>query len=262
MSTDSKKYTSKLVNARILIIGGSSGIGYSVAEASLENGASVIISSSRQTRIDAAIKQLLTTYPSAKSRISGYACDLSTKSQEANIESLFSQSGGKLDHIVFTAGEQLAVMGLQDATLERIQRAGMVRFNAPLLVAKHAMKHLNPGPAASITLTTGAVSDKPSPKWTTIAGYAAGLHGMCRNLALDLAPIRVNLINPGAVLTPLWDGLTPEERDGLMAGIRKKSLTGKVGKPEDVAQSYIYAMNDWNCTGSVISTNGGALLSA
>ena len=260
MSTDSKKYTSKLINARILIIGGSSGIGYSVAEASLESGASVIISSSRQTRIDAAIEQLIKTYPSAKSRISGYACDLSTKSQEANIEALFSQCGGKLDHIVFTAGEQLAVMALQDATLEKIQQAGMVRFFAPLLVAKHAMKHLKPGPAASITLTTGAVSQKPSPNWTTIAGYATGLHGMCRNLALDLAPIRVNLISPGAVVTPLWDGLKPEERERLLAGMKKKCATGEIGKPEDVAQSYLYVMNDWNCTGSVISTNGGALL--
>ncbi len=260
MSTDAKKYTSKLANARVLIIGGSSGIGFSVAEASLEYGASVIISSSQKARVQSAIEQLLTTYPSAKGRISGYPCDLSSPSLEANIEQLFSQCGGKLDHIVFTAGDPLSVMPLADATLETVQKAGMVRFFAPLLMGKHAKKNLNDGPASSITLTTGTISEKPHKNWSVIAPYGAGLHGMMRNLALDLAPIRVNLISPGAVLTPLWDGMAPEAREMLMESLKKSCTTGEVGKPEDVAESYLYVMKDRNCTGSVIDTNGGALL--
>ncbi len=257
---DSKKYASKLANARILIIGGSSGIGYSVAEASLEYGGHVIISSSQQSRIDGAIKQLLQTYPSAKGRIYGYACDLSSPSVEANIEHLYAQCGDNLDHIVFTAGEKLAIMPLANATLENMQKAGMVRFFAPLLVAKHAKAHLNPGPASSITLTTGSVSEKPHKDWSVIASYATGLHGMTRNLALDLAPIRVNLISPGAVMTPLWDDMPQDKREALMEELGKKCTTGAVGRPEDVAESYLYVMRDWNCSGSVIDTNGGGLL--
>lgn len=175
MSTDSTKYTSKLANARVLVIGGSSGIGYSVAEASLEYGASVIISSSQTTRVDTAIDRLLKTYPSAKGRITGHACDLASLSMEANIEHLYSQCGGKLDHIVFTAGEKLALLPLEDATIENIQKAGMVRFFAPLLLAKHAKKYLSAGPASSITLTTGAVSEKPRKDWSVITSYATGL---------------------------------------------------------------------------------------
>ena len=188
--TDSKKYSIKLDGARVLVIGGSSGIGYCVAEASLEFGASVIISSSQQSRIDSTIDQLLKTYPSAKGRIAGYACDLSSPSVEANIEKLFEQCGGpKFDHIVHTAGDSLAMLKLEDATLESIQKAAMVRFNSPILLAKHAPKYLNPGPASSITLTTGSVSRKPNKDWSIVAGYAAGLHGIMRNLALDLAPV-------------------------------------------------------------------------
>lgn len=260
MATDSKKYTSKLFNARILIVGGSSGIGFSVAEASLEYGAHVIISSSQSSRVNAAIDQLVETYPSAKGRISGYACDLSSPSLEANIEHLFSQCGGKLDHIVFTAGDKLSMMKVEDATLERMQSAGMVRFFAPMLVAKHGRSHLNPGPASSITLTTGSVSEKPNKNWSVIASFATGLHGMTRNLALDLAPIRVNLISPGAVITPLWDGIPKEQVDAMMEGIKSKNTTGEVGRPEDVAESYLYVMKDWNCSGTIISTNGGGLL--
>ena len=201
---DSKKYTSKLSGKRILVIGGSSGIGYCVAEASVESGASVIISSSNETKIKASIDNLLKTYPSAKDRVSGYPCDLSSPSLESNIEKLLSQCGGKLDHIVFTAGGKLAIQKIEDATLEGIQKAAMIRFNAPLLLAKHARKHLNAGPAASITLTTGAVSERPHKDWSVIASYGSGtsqilsglnkrinrivegLHGMTRNLALDL----------------------------------------------------------------------------
>ncbi|KAL6718888.1 hypothetical protein ACLMJK_003123 [Lecanora helva] len=260
MSTDTKKYTSKLANARILVIGGSSGIGYSVAEASLEYGASVIISSSQKSRVDAAIDRLLQTYPSAQGRLSGYACDLSSATLEANVEHLFSQCGGKLDHVAFTAGDKLSVMPLENANLEKIQKAGMVRFFAPLFVAKYAKKYLNPGPASSITLTTGAVSEKPIKDWSVVASFATGLHGMVRNLALDLAPIRVNLVSPGAVITPLWDGTPQAQRETMMEGMRKDTTTGEVGKPEDVAESYLYLMKDWNCTGSVIDTNGGCLL--
>ena len=260
MSTNTNKYTSKLANARILVIGGSSGIGYSVAEASIEYGASVIISSSQQTRIDSAVEQIHKAYPSAKGRVSGFACDLSSPSVEANIETLFSRCGGKLDHVVFTAGESLAVMPLEQATLDAMQKAGNVRFFAPLLVAKHAKTHLKPGPASSITLTTGSVSDKPRPNWSVIASYATGLHGMTRNLALDLAPIRVNLISPGAVLTPLWDGMPKEQKEAAMDRFKKESTTGEIGRPEDVAEAYLYVMRDRNCSGSVIDTNGGGLL--
>ena len=201
---DSKKYTSKLANSRILIIGGSSGIGFSVAEASLEYGATVIISSSSQSRIDSSIAALQKTYPSAKSRVSGCACDLSTSSLEANIEHLFAQCGSeKLDHVVFTAGDKLATTKLEDVTLESIHNAGQVRFYAPLLVAKYAVKHLNPGPASSITLTSGSVSEKPNKGWAVVGSFGTGLHGMTRSLALDLEPVRVNLISPGLVMTPL-----------------------------------------------------------
>lgn len=259
--TDSKKYSNKLAGARVLVIGGSSGIGYCVAEASLEFGASVIISSSQQSRIDSSIDRLLTTYPSAKGRVAGYPCDLSSPSVEANIEKLFERCGGpKFDHIVLTAGDSLATLKLDDVTLESIQKAAMVRFNSPLLLAKHAPKHLNPGPASSITLTSGSVSRKPNKDWSIVASYAAGSHGMMRNLALDLAPIRVNLICPGAVLTELWDGMPKERMESFMEQIKGKCTTGELGRPEDVAESYLYVMRDWNVSGSVIDTNGGFLL--
>ena len=257
---DAKKYTGKLTTKRILIIGGSSGIGFAVAEACLEHGATVIISSSQASRVESSIERLLKSYPSAKGRISGHPCDLSSPDLEQNVKNLFEKAGGKLDHIVYTAGDTLATGKLQDVTLESIQKAGMVRFFGALLVGKHAASHMNPGPVSSITYTTGSVSERPSSDWAAVASYAAGLHGMTRNLALDLAPIRVNLVSPGLIKTELWDSLPAERYQQIEKTATETLPTGRVAGPESVAQAYLYFMQDENCTGSVVSSNGGLLL--
>ncbi|KAI9879256.1 MAG: hypothetical protein M1830_009116 [Pleopsidium flavum] len=258
--SDAKKYTSKLTSRRILIIGGSSGIGYSVAEACLEHGATVIISSSSRTRVEASIERLLQTYPSAKDRLTGYTCDISSPDVEYNMTSLFENVGGKLDHIISTAGDKLATIPIQEATLAQMQQAGMVRFFGPLLIAKIGTPYLSPSSMSSITFTTGSVAEKPMPGWSVVASYAAGLHGMVRNLAIDLKPIRVNLVSPGAVATELWNDMPREEYAAFEKAVAGKVPTGAIGRPEDVAEAYVYAMKDGNLTGSVVNTNGGMLL--
>ncbi|KAL8828447.1 MAG: hypothetical protein Q9191_002586 [Dirinaria sp. TL-2023a] len=257
---DAVKYSNKLSGARVLIVGGTSGIGFAVAEACLEYGCTVIISSSQASRVESSIQRLLKSYPSAKDRVSGYSCDLASPSSEDNVKALFEKVG-TLNHIVCTAGDQLAIMPLEEATVEKIQKAGMVRFVGALLVAKYGGPRLAPGPGSSITLTTGTVSEKPQAGWTVIASYAGGMHSMTRNLALDLKPTRVNLISPGFIETELWDGM-PKETMTQMSDWMKKvgNATGELAQPGDIAEAYIYCMRDRNVTGSVIDTNSGALL--
>ncbi|KAI4636596.1 hypothetical protein J4E83_001551 [Alternaria metachromatica] len=122
--TDQKRYTNKLTDSRILVIGGTSGLGYSVAEACLENGALVTISSSNLSRIDAAVSKLKTAYPSAADpknpRIRGLAVDLGKPDTlEEELKTLLektveSMPESKLDHVVFTAGDKLADIKLGD----------------------------------------------------------------------------------------------------------------------------------------------------
>lgn len=258
MSTPQQKYN-KLAGKHVLIIGGTSGIGFGVAEASIESGATVTLSSSKQSSIDSAISRITKAYPSSTKTLRGFTCDLSTDDTEKNIEKLFEQTG-KVDHIVFTAGDALAITPLQDHTLETIKKAGQIRFFAPLLVAKIGSKYLSAGPESSITLTTGSVSLKPNPNWAVVASYASGLHGMTRNLALDLRPIRVNLVSPGAVDTDLWKMFPAEAKANFFKAHEAKVPTGKVGMPEDVAECYLWLMKDKNVTGAVVQSDGGAIL--
>ena len=228
-----------------------------MAEATLESGASVTISSSSTTRVESSIQKLKSSYPDSK--VTGYACDLSKPSLEQDIEELFKKTG-KIDHIVFTAGDKLAAMPLQEITLEGIQKAGQIRFAAPLLVAKVGSRYLSKSSESSIVLTTGLVAEHPVPNWSVVAGYAAGLHGLTRNLALDLKPIRVNLVSPGGVETELWKDMEVGAREKMYKSWAERNPTGHAGRADEVAEAYLWLLKDSNVTGRIAASDSGSSL--
>ncbi|KAF4220098.1 hypothetical protein CNMCM5878_002128 [Aspergillus fumigatiaffinis] len=250
LSTNNKEEMPSIKNSTVVIFGGSSGIGYGVADKCLSEGAIVHISSSNATRITQAVSSLKEKYPAGQ--VTGHTCDLSLPDVEQRLVKLFEEIGS-CDHIVYTAGDALAVRPLKDLDLQSIQKAGHIRFDVPLLVAKLALSVLKPGYTSSLILTGGVVGDRPQPNWAVIAGYSAGLYGMVPGLALDMKPLRVNFVSPGPVKT----GMFPDEVAEMLA---KRTTLGKVGSVEEVAEAYVYLMKDTNATGSCVSTNSGSLL--
>jgi NAD(P)-dependent dehydrogenase (short-subunit alcohol dehydrogenase family) len=144
--------------------------------------------------------------------------------------------------------------------MQNIVQAGQIRFFAPLLLAKFLPTHLKASHASSYTITTGAVSEKPIPNWSVIGSYAGGHHSMVRNLALDMKPIRVNGVSPGAVDTELWDAHGKEEKEKIMQGMSSRMATGHVGQPEDVAETYLGILKDLNMDGTMVRSDGGGML--
>ncbi|KAF3762903.1 NAD(P)-binding protein [Cryphonectria parasitica EP155] len=250
----------KLQGKHVLIIGGTSGIGYAVAEASLAAGAKVTVSSSSQARVESTVQKLKENFPNGTA--AGHACDVSKPTVEQDLEALFTKVG-QVDHIVYTAGGKLSQLDLPDVTYEKLIAAGQIRFFAAFFAAKVGRKFLTPGPYSSIVFTTGTVSQKPIPGWSALAGYGGGLHALTRNLALDLKPIRVNLVSPGAVETELWETGNKEADEKLKAmldGVVKTLPTGRIAQPEDVAEAYLFLLKDPSVTGTVVDSNSGALL--
>ena len=258
--TDATKYTAKLRGSRILIFGGTSGLGYAAAEACLEFGATVILSSSKQAKVDSAIASLLKAYPSAGSRLSGHACDLSdSKTADDNIKAVFDQVG-EVNHVITSAGDAMKTIPLGESTFETLQQGGMVRFFGAMLITKHAVNHMPKSAASSITFTAGVVAEKPMPGWGVMTAFSMGLYGLTKGMAFDMRPIRVNCVSPGLVLTEMWAGMPKEMLENVKEQFTSKMLTGVVGKPEDVAEAYLYLLKDENCSGIVIGTHGGATL--
>lgn len=128
------------------------------------------------------------------------------------------------------------------------------------MLAKHLPAYIRLGSNSSLTLTTGIVTLRPLPNWSVLAGSRSAVIGLAQNLALDLKPLRVNAVMVGAVDTEIWSGLEAEQREKLFKSIVGRTMTGKVAKPEDVAEAYLYCMKDGNVTGSVVRSDGGMVL--
>ena len=265
-TSTASKYSSKLHNKRILILGGTSGIGFCVAEASIESGATVIVSGSRQAKIDSTIERIKSSYPDCRGRLSGHACDLANaETLEQNLESLleFATSDGKdkVDHVVFTAGDNIVLTSLADVTVNSIQKLGIVRFVAAIVLGKLLVpKYMTASAESSITLTGGVNSTKPGAGWSVMAGWGAAIEGLARGFAVDLKPIRVNCVAPGAVNTELIQSHSGDRLEAVLKYFGDKTTTGTVGRPEDLAETYLYCMKDNFVTGSVLHSNGGHLL--
>ncbi|CRG84997.1 hypothetical protein PISL3812_02153 [Talaromyces islandicus] len=260
----------KLHNARVLLLGGTSGIGFATAEAAVEAGAIVIISSSTSERLESAIERLKTSYPdaSAANKIHGHLCDLSQADLlEVNIKTTLEFASNnnttKIDHITYTAANVPRMPTVSDYQVSETNAALLFRYDAPIILGKLAPAYLSPGPRSSITFTGASTATKPTPGRGILTALGGASEGIAKGLAVDLAPIRVNIVSPGTVDTELLRALAgpdPKAWEGFKEILKKVTLLDQVGEPEDVAEAYIYLMKDRNITGSVIHTDGGRLL--
>ena len=255
---------SKLSSKCVLVIGGSTGIGRAVALLALHSGALVTISSSSPDNLSAAKASLLGSLPLSipTTNLRTHACDLSDPATlEQRLLELFETFGTqKVNHIVFTAGPKLKVIPVADATPEYIWELSNVRIIAPVMVAKLAKDYLEISSESSITFTGGSLSDKPAGRFAVIAGIGTAIEGLTRGIAVDMKPVRVNVVSPGPVETELWDDMDRERLETFREVVKQNALTGTVGRPEDIAEAYLYLMRDWGITGEIIRSHGGRLL--
>ena len=260
------KYVNKLRGHRVLVLGGSTGVGFCVAEAALEHGAVVFVSSSNQTKLDKAVARLQAhaqAIGASSDGVIGKTCDLSQPDTvEDNIIQLleFATEGGKLDHVVFTAGDAINIVALKDATVQSIHNTGMVRQVGSIMLAKYLPKYMNISVRSSFTITGGTNTWRPGPDWAIIAGSGGAVEALSRGFAISLRPVRVNCVQLGAVHTELFSGIPEERLPTVLESLRREGITGTVGRPEEVAEAYIYCMKDTFATGGVVETNGGRLI--
>lgn len=226
----------------VVVIGGASGIGHGVAEAAQAQGAKVVIGSSQPANVEAAVKRLGGT-------ATGAAIDVT---DEASVAAFFEQLGG-LDHLVFTAGDWGASRGgpTRDLDLAAAQAAFAVRFWGALAVVKHGCRII--APTGSITLTDGMMAHRPMKGAAISTAMLGAIEHLTQALAVDLAPVRVNCVCPGLILT---------ERNANMGPDRLKAYTARnpLARPGDtaeVAQAYLYLMAGGYTTGQVLRVDGG-----
>ncbi len=234
-------------NKRVVIVGGSSGIGLAVAEESASQGAEVVIVSSNAERVQEVTKSI-----GGKAR--GQAVDVSG---EKAVESFFANLGA-FDHLVFTAGDSLQLHELADTDLKQARRAFELRYWSALATVKYGSPQIRNG--GSIVLTTGIAGQRPHSGWVIAASVCGTIEALTRALAVELAPIRVNAVSPGVVRTNLWQSINSVEREQLFESVGKSLPVGRVGEAHDIAQAFLFLMKEGFSTGQTVVVDGGTVL--
>src|SRR5258707_4998690 len=237
----------ELSEKRIVVLGGSSGIGLAVAQQVVARGARAIIASSNADRVKQAVATL-------DARAEGHTLDLSN---EGDIQNFFEKIGD-FDHLVFTAGDTLQLDELAATDLTKARRAFELRYWAALAAVKYASPHIRKG--GSIVLTTGVAGRRPHKGWTIAASVCGTIEALTRALAVEVAPIRVNAVWPGVVRTNLWQSMNADAREQLYESVGNSLPVSRVGEPYDIAQAYLFLMQEGFSTGQTVVVDGGTVL--
>jgi NAD(P)-dependent dehydrogenase (short-subunit alcohol dehydrogenase family) len=218
-----------------------------VARQVVAHGARTIIASSNADRVKQAIATL-------DGKAEGYTLDLSN---ERDIQSFF-QKISDFDHLVFTAGDTLQLDDLAATDLAQARHAFELRYWAVLAAVKYASPHIRKD--GSIVLTTGVAGRRPHKGWTVAASVCGAVEALTRALAVELAPIRVNAVCPGVVRTNLWQSMDADAREHLYESVAKSLPVGRVGEAHDIAQAYVFLMQEGFSTGQTVVIDGGTVL--
>ncbi|NPT43923.1 SDR family oxidoreductase [Paraburkholderia sp. 1N] len=239
--------SSDLQDKKVVVLGGTSGIGFATARAALAQGAKVVVSSSREEKVAAAVTAL---GPDAD----GQVADLN---DAGSVRRLFAGIGS-FDHLVYTAGESLQLGELANTDMNVVRKAFDLRMFGAIAAVKTAAPNIRRG--GSIVLTSGIAGERPLKGWTVVASICGAMEAFTRALAVELAPLRVNIVSPGLVRTPLWSSVPEGDREAMYLHAGSMLPVGRTGEADDIAQTYVYLMNNAFVTGQTIVIDGGGVL--
>ncbi|MBN7822269.1 SDR family oxidoreductase [Bowmanella yangjiangensis] len=213
-----------------VIVGGHTGIGRALADALRERPGRVLVAS-RRSGLDV-------TDPSAVER--------------------YFEAIGTIDHLIFTAGSQAPGGQLLDMDLSTARAAFDTKFWGSLAVAKVGARYLRAG--GSLTLTSGFLARRAVPGTFVKTAMNAALEAVAKVLARELAPLRVNVVSPGLTDSEAYAGMAEDARLAMLQRAANNLPVGRVGRPQDLAQGYLLAIDTPFMTGAVIDIDGGALI--
>jgi NAD(P)-dependent dehydrogenase (short-subunit alcohol dehydrogenase family) len=232
---------------RVLIVGGSSGMGLALARSLLADGAQVTIVGRSEARLIKAREDLPNT-----ERLRALAADVT---QEDQVVHLFERSG-PLDHIVTTAADiEGAYQLLPSLEIAAARKVVDSKFIGPLLLAKYATPILSP--TGSITFTSGIAAYRPAPRGSVVAAINGALASLAAALAVELGPIRVNVVSPGWVDSQIWIHVAGDAKAATLEAMAKRLPVGRIGQPEDIADAIRFLMRNGFVTGTVLHVEGG-----
>ncbi|MDT6982789.1 SDR family oxidoreductase [Streptomyces lusitanus] len=238
---------SAYADQRVLVVGGTSGVGLATASEFVVQGADTVIASRSPQRLEAALAELAGLGGTA----TGQALDIRS---DEGVEK-FAAAAGEFDHVVVTAGE--TPMGRVDALpLSDAYAAMDSKFWGAYRIAR-AVRVKSSG---SLTLLAGYLSQRPGKASALQSAINAALEALVRGLALECAPLRVNAVSPGLLRTPLWEGMEATAREHMYEAVARRLPVGRVGEAADVAQAVLFLSTNVYATGTTVYVDGGGTI--
>ncbi|MEV4151299.1 SDR family oxidoreductase [Amycolatopsis sp. NPDC049691] len=233
-----------LAGKHVVIVGGGSGIGLEVARRAAAAGASVHLGGRTAEKLSTAAGSIGATWQVADS------------TDQESLAAFF----GALDRVdcLFTPGASYTVGPLRELSDEDAASPFVTKFWGQYHAVKHAVPKL--APDASIVLMSGAASVRPPGAAPAYVACNAAVEGLGRGLAVELAPIRVNVVAPGTIDGNLWAGRPADMREASFAQYRADTLLHRVGKESEVADAVLYLFGSTYTTGSTLYPDGGYAL--
>ena len=238
-----------LEGKRAIVTGATGGIGGAVATALHAQGASVVISGTRQEKLDALAGEL-------KERVFPITCNLSDLDEVDGLPKKAVEAMGGVDIVVSNAGvtrDTLMMMMKPDMWDEVIK----INLTAYFRLAKASLRSMTKQRFGRIIGVTSIVGVTGNPGQANYAASKAGMIGMTKSLAAEVASrnVTVNCIAPGFIATPMTDALNDQQKEAILT----KIPAGAMGKSEDIAAAAVFLASDEGgyVTGQTIHVNGG-----
>lgn len=244
----------RLQGKTAVITGGNSGIGLAAAKRFVAEGAHVFITGRRQAELDKAVDEI-------GDAVTGIQSDIANLDDLERLFAVVREKRGGLDILLANAGGgDFAPLGM--ITEEQFDRTFDINVRGTLFTVQKALPLMKPG--GSIILTGSTTGSKGAPAFSVYSASKAAVRSFARSWALDLkdSGIRVNVLSPGAILTPGLLGLvgTPEQEKALVASLIAQTPLGRIGQPEETAAVALFLASDDSSfmTGAEVFVDGGA----
>ncbi len=236
----------KLSGKRVIVIGGSSGIGLCTVRALLEQGSQVVIASRTSERLERAASELHGQVETAQVDVQ----------DRGSVAALFERFA-PFDHLVnsATGGPRASGPFLQ------MDLDGFVGSFQKLWGYVHSVHLAAPHMQAtgSIVLVGGALSRKCRPGMSAHSTVGNAVEGFCRAVAPEIAPLRINVVAPGLINTPMFEPMGAGRHD-FFSQATSEHVIPRVGQPEEIADGILFLLQNEFITGTTLDIDGGSLL--